>query len=405
MMKIKLSKDIHVAFGTDLMLSVLRYVVWASVLLQFVRGVCYRLTGNEQMGTLGMALCVIIPLLLSLPVLLNRFTLWDYLFYSLNVVYVLVCYAVFPENEKYLDEETLNCIFCIFPFYFFGRIVDIDTFFNRFLLLSTFSIILYFLYVVIYQSGQSAMGTEGEQRMYEAYRILPHLLLVTWSMLEKFRIWKAATVAVGIMFLFSCGTRGPFLCIMLFGIIYALFYMNFRGAIYVKMGMVGLIVLFLVMLRDILFYAAKTLVHMNLSTRIIEKYIDGAITNDSGRASGRAILYGALERNDHFLGLGMFGCRNYGIIYPHFLPQDFLCTYGYVLGSLLLVALIVLVAWAFYRAKGGRRRVFIIFLFCVSIVKLMLSNTFLLEPYFYFLVGYCVTMLIQSPEPRVIETK
>jgi hypothetical protein len=101
-----------------------------------------------------------------------------------------------------------------------------------------------------------------------------------------------------------------------------------------------------------------------------------------------------LERGDHFFGLGLFGSGNYGIVYPHFLPLDFFCTFGYTVGSLLLLALTSLVAFAFYVARGTTVRTFILFLFSLSIIKLMLSSTFVMEPYFYMLIGVCVSEVL-----------
>ena len=146
----------------------------------------------------------------------------------------------------------------------------------------------------------------------------------------------------------------------------------------------------LIKLEDILLYLANTFTDMKLSTRIIEKFITGDIGNDSYRSELRERLEHVVGDGEHFWGLGAFGCRNYDIIYPHFLPLDFVCTYGYVLGNTLLVFLICLIVLAFVVSRGTKVQVFIVFLFSMSIIKLLLSNTFLLEPYFYMLIGVCM---------------
>lgn len=71
----------------------------------------------------------------------------------------------------------------------------------------------------------------GDDNMFAAYQVLPHVMMMLWATLKSFRIWKAIVFVGGVLFLLSCGTRGPFACLLFFGIIYFLFYMRFKGAI------------------------------------------------------------------------------------------------------------------------------------------------------------------------------
>ena len=301
----------------------------------------------------------------------------------------------YPENTPFLTTNVFPCIFCVLPFYFIGRLVDIDRFFNLFLYLSTACILMDLFYFLVYAPEQKNMAeVAGDDNMYRAYMSLPHVTMLLWATLRQFRIWKAVMFFLGTMFLLSCGTRGPLVCLGFFGFIYFLFFMNFRGALYVKGAIVTLGVLTIVFLREIAIFLAQTFLGLNLSTRIMEKIIYGDLGNDTYRGDLREILYEVLERGDHFFGLGLFGSGNYGIVYPHFLPLDFFCTFGYTVGSLLLLALTSLVAFGFYVARGTTIRTFILFLFSLSIIKLMLSSTFVMEPYFYMLIGVCVSEVL-----------
>ena len=57
----------------------------------------------------------------------------------------------------------------------------------------------------------------GNDNMYRAYLSLPHVTMLLWATLRQFRIWKAVMFFLGTMFLLSCGTRGPLVCLAFFG--------------------------------------------------------------------------------------------------------------------------------------------------------------------------------------------
>lgn len=396
-MKIRITDDVCISFNKELMLNILLCIVWAALLLKFVRGVVIRIPQLSESVDEVLIVLVSFFTFLALPAAVNRFSLADYLFFLLNAFYLVACYAFFPENTVYLDDNILKCIFCIFTYYFVGRLIDIDKFFDVFLLLSTVCIVLDLYYNIVYMPANKVMDESVRyDNMDGAYKILPHVMMLLWAMLERFRVWKAVVFLAGILYILSCGTRGPFVCLGFFGIIYFFFFMKFRGAIYVKIGIVMAALLLLINLENVLIFLARTFTDLKLSTRILEKVITGELGDDSYRSILREKLRLVVSDGEHFWGLGAFGCRNYGIIYPHFLPLDFVCTYGYFLGYILLFLLVALIGYALWVSRGTKRQIFILFLFSLSIIKLLLSNSFLLEPYFYMLVGVCAKEVVGS---------
>lgn len=382
------------------MLNIMLCIAWVPLLLKYLRGVYIRLPfiGEENIDK-AIVISVVLSVLCALPALINRFCLIDYLFYILNVFYLLSCYVFFPENEVYLNEEVPVCVFCVFTYYFVGRLIKIEDLFNTLVFLSTISIFADLFYYFIF-SPQNKVANEvmGNDNMNAAYMALPHICLLMWSTLEKFRIWKVLVTVIGILFLLSCGTRGPFLCLAFFGIIYFFFYMKFKGAIFVKAGIVSAFALLIATYNTTLYYITLLFTNLNLSTRILEHLVTGELGNYSTRSVLIEGLKHIMDSGDHFWGLGAFGCRNYNIIYPHLLPLDFAVTYGYFLGYLLLLLLLALIVTAFWLSRGTKRQIFIVFMFSISIIKLFLSNTFLLEPYFYMLIGVCMSEFLNKPQ-------
>ena len=381
----------HSPLIKDVMSNGLIYIVWASMLFPYMIGVVNKFPLFSDYPEVFIWVAIMVPAILALPSIINKLCLADYFFYVLLVTYYLSCYAFFPENTSDLTENAFLCICCVFPYFFIGRIINIDKSFNVLILISAICIYADLFFFLIYAPEHSRMeDVAGDDNMWAAYQVLPHVMLMLWATLGKFRLWTLITSVLGVLFLLSCGTRGPFVCIAFFCVIYFFFYMKFKGAIYIKAGIVATLLILLANLKPIIYFLVKTLTGLQLSTRILEKIVTGELGNDSYRSVLRDKLYSVMEDGDHFWGLGVFGCRHYDIIYPHFLPLDFFCTYGYFVGSILLILLFLLIGWAFWITKGQKAQEFILFLFSISIIKLMLSNSFILEPYFYMLIGVCV---------------
>lgn len=398
--KLKIAEGIYIPFHKELMLNIMLCIAWTPLLLHYLRGVYIRLpfVGAEHIDK-AIFITVTISVICSLPALINRFTLIDYLFYILSVFYILSCYVFFPENETYLDEFVYVCIFQVFTYYFVGRVINIENLFNTLVILSAISIFAdIFYYLILSPQYKAADQIMRDDNMNGAYMVLPHVAMLMWSTLEKFRLWKVFVTVTGILFMLSCGTRGPFACLGFFTIIYFFFYMNFKGAIYIKAGIITTLVLLAATFNTTLFHITRLFTKFNLSTRILEHYATGELSNDTSRSVLRDRLQYVLDNGDHFWGLGAFGSRNYNVVYTHFLPLDLAATYGYFLGYLLLFFLIALIAKAIWLSRGTKRQVFIIFMISISIIKLLLSNTFLLEPYFYMLIGVCMAEILNKQQ-------
>lgn len=393
-MKLKLADNLCVSIDREWILKITLAIAWAPLFLVYLRGALLRFPFiTEDNIDAFIVVCALIPIILSIPVLIRRLCFIDYIFYIFCVAYFISGYIFYPENETYLNENIFTCIFCVFPYYFIGRIIDIDKSFNIMLQLSALCILLDLFYYLIYAPQNRAGGAMSYDNMWGAYMALPHVTLMLWAMLEKFRLWKILMFFLGILFILSCGTRGPFVCMGFFGIIFFLFYMKFNGAVYVKSAIILSVLLVVSTLNTTLFHITKLFARLGLSTRILEKIVTGELGDDSHRSVLRYKLYGVLDSGDYFWGLGPFGTMNYGIIYPHILHLDLFCTFGYFAGSIILILLILFIAYALWISKG-RSRIFIIFLFSLSIIKLMFSNSFILDPYFYFLLGACAKVLI-----------
>lgn len=98
--------------------------------------------------------------------------------------------------------------------------------------------------------------------------------------------------------------------------------------------------------------------------------------------------------NDTF-GYGLWGSYNYVQTYPHNLFLEFWFSFGYALGSFLLIGFFMM-AFLSFRRGNHLQRGFLLLLFCAVIVKLLMSGTFITDALFYLYLGYMIRIINQE---------
>ncbi len=386
-----------ILFSRQVAFNVLVCLSWASMLLAFMRGIINHVPGlSDYTATVELVL-VCLLVLCALPTLLNKFSVYDYIILLLFPTVYLLNIAIYPDNAEGLAKYAFQTLVSTFPFYFVGKVVNIDKFFNLFFDLSVVCVLLdvfYFLYYV-QSAAHIAEMAHGGYNMFAAYQILPHVIMLAWGTMKKFMIWKALVFAIGSILLVSFGTRGPLACLAFFIAVYFIFFMKFKYSLWVKSVVaLGGFILVLFM-REIAVWLFELVRFINMSPRIIEKFLSGDIGNDSGRGFLKDNLYGRLDSSDPLFGFGLFGSQRYGIIYPHDLPLDLFFTFGYIFGGLLLFALFAMITYAFVRTSRKTEREFLLLLVSAAVVKLFLSSSFIIEPLFFMLTGLCLQIILE----------
>ena len=385
----------------DVFLNIFMCIVWGNMLLGYTRGIINHLPLLNQYTDQVIIAIVLIPLFLSIPLLINKFTLFDYTFFAFLIVIYVTNYAIHPENTEYLNKNAYNCLCLASPMYFWGRTAE-EKYYKIFTYISIICIAMGVFYFAHYaQIAKNISDVASDDNMYAAYNILPHVTLLLWNSLNRFNILHIVFMIVGVLFLLSCGTRGPLVCLAFFGIIYFIFFMNFKFAFLIKGIILSIAGIMLLFLHEIISYMAFMFTGLNLSTRILDKIISGELGNDSGRSSIKIYFYKILDNSDSITGMGYFASQRFGYIYPHDIILDFQLSYGYVLGDILLEGICCLCVLAIYYSKTKHERCMIIMMFSFTIIKLFLSSTFLTEMFFYALIGYCCKILLDNKNAKI----
>lgn len=383
----------------EVFLNVFMCVVWGNILLNYVRGIIIRLPLLGDYVDEVQVMMIVVPMVLALPVIFTSLALVDYIVYLLWVSLYMVNYVFFPMNEISLDHYALQCIFLVFPYYFLGRIMDIKRFYTIFVWLSGMCIVMYVFYFMTYIQQTKSAAELGqlvsEDNMFAAYQLLPHVLMMFWSLMRKFHIVKLLISVLGVVALLSCGTRGPLACTGFF-LIVQFFLTKFKHGVYIKSAVVVLGLSILLFLQDIAFALKELFEAQGLSTRVVDRILTGGIGHETGRDWIRYKLFEILDASGAFFGQGLFGSQRYGIIYAHSYPCDVFFSLGYVPGFLYLTAFCVLVGYAFIHRLGTIEQGFMLILISSAVMKLFLSSTFLFEPLYFMLIGMCINVLIRQ---------
>ena len=386
--------------------NLLMCMVWGTPLIGYARGIINKIPimGNHtDFIIIGMEVIIIV---FSLPYIVRKLKFGDILFYVLWLVLYLGSMILFPENTVALEGRMFRCLCTVIPYYFMGRLLSIEKFEKPFYYLSLLCILLSAFYYLIYAQSALAANKEigGYDNMAAAYGLLPHILMVTWVTFRKPSWVNILSLLLGCFVMLSYGTRGPIVCLLVFLFIFIFAYMKGK---YAKIVRIGVIVITLVCVGSLTFvmtHMQGTMESIGMSTRIFDKFLSEELHDDSGRSELTDTLSDVLLREDGVRGHGLFGSYPYIGTYPHNIFDDFIFTFGYILGIGLLLALAFLIVAAYRRSSSMEEKEWIVLLTISVGLKLCFSGTYLDDTLFFMLIGYCFSALVNKSLPQTNDT-
>lgn len=371
-------------------------IAWGLILLGYWRGI------NNHLPVLGNMTdeleCVIIlfPLFLSLSKFFKRLKTIDHII----VFSLLLCYTMnfilFPLNEEELMKRWFNFSILTVPFYYIGVTLDIKKFLNAFYIISIVAVVVCSAYELLYLHSSAYIGDAdtSEYNMNLSYKLLPHVLMVSWQALKESNFWKIAVMLLGVIMLLSFGTRGPVACAITFIAIYMLFIRTSKYQNIIRVVVISLFVLVFSFLNQFVLFMQALISQIGMSTRIFDKYLSGELSESLGRDYIRETIMRELSIDTSLLGHGILGSYRYVGTYPHNIILDFIFSFGWFFGIVLLFLLFLLIVKMIAGCRHDETRMtFGILLIISSILKLCFSGTYVDDTLFFLLLGYCVQII------------
>ena len=383
----------------EIYFTILVVLLWCnSIILDYVRGFMLKLP------IIGYAADLILPVLLgaffllSMKTVLARLSSTDLLIVMGMLLVYFVHWAIYPGNAYYYPENIGLFLLGRMPLYFVGAAFCSERQEQRLTILYKVSILTIYVFtlyhLVLHPLDDFAMST-GD--MNSSYNLLPHACLVFYRMMQKPNGWNISAFALSCLLLFMLGSRGPVLCILVFAIVVLFMGKNVKRV--VMFSIIALFVLLAFFFDDLVYtvlnWAYELADTFGLSTRVFDKYLSGDFTVSSSRTQIQDAVMHYLNENPIF-GLGIYGDRRVaGGHYAHNIFIEILSHYGYVIGGILLITIGTMVIRSYLFASKQRDGVSILVLMLLlgCNLKLVVSGSYLLEPFFFFLIGYCVAQL------------
>ena len=283
-------------------------------------------------------------------------------------------------------------LFCFIPMIFAGSIIDVEKYQSFIYKVSCLYLAVLFVYVARYYIGTlNLYSSDYVDIMGFAYYSMPALLIIAYNYFKDKKLSNLLFLILGVLYLLICGTRGPILCLLVFGTFCVLMEIK-NGSSIKKLWIVFLSVVAFVILiniRSIALMLYPIFQRNGFSTRLFSTIINEGTL---GGLSGRDNVYDAMIyriKLHPIIGGGLMEERSALHGYGHNLVLETLNSFGIPIGLLLIAALLYLIVYSFTKTKSITYRYYIVAFACIPLVKLMFSSSFLQESSLYILVGIC----------------
>ena len=375
---------------------VLLLLIWGyHPFLDYVYAVFYKLPGLNFFAPYIIPLIFIVVILLSARYWGRHLDDKSISTFMILEFVAIVYLIIYPSNASYyLEEKAAGFIFLTIPYILIGANLNIFKCERYFYWISIVSLLLQAVYLLLW-GGRSDFADSGDvarEDMLFSYQLLPHVLMVIWQTLKKPKYWNIALSLLGVFLHLSLGTRGPVVCLAVF-IVFYLFFVKLKTSKSVGIIVTLLSVAVITYLQPIVYMLNMLIMRAGLSTRIFDFMENEAINDQTGRDVIRDRLIRAMDSAPAF-GYGLAGDRRLGNgEYAHNLILELIVSFGWIIGTILIVAIFLVVVRAFMNTKNEIEKGFVLLLACLGIVKLMISGSFLDEIYFFMLLGFCCSVI------------
>lgn len=370
---------------------VLVATIWGERLLYYVRSVLLRLPLVGSISKPFITITIIAVIVFTFGYVKKKIRGFDLAFVVLAFSVYFIHIGFYSSNEKYLLELLPKFLTICLPMFLLGVVIDIDKCINVLIKVSLVYVILgvLYYYYVTFVVGTYEMDTETDQ-MGLAYQYLPHVLLLLYATITRFKVWYLAGFLLGVFMILGTGNRGSLLLTVIFAAF--VFFAGMKGNKTVKITGVVIAVLLALNIESIALFFSDIMGDYGLSVRSINYFLQGEIADSNGRDElNRAIIPAIMD--SPFLGYGLAGDRVLLGGYCHNILFELIMSFGLLLGILVFCAIVALLISGFKSCTTSDQKGFFFLLLCCGFLQLFMSNSFLEERHFYFLLGYCLMVI------------
>lgn len=370
-------------------------LVWSNdILLQFARAILLRVPFLKLFPD------VCIYSLYTLAAIsckkIYKINLFDSLFLSIIIITLFVERLFYPETAEYLDHYIITFMCVMLPVYVLGSTISKlqnsckEKLFTLLYHISALTIILSIIYNRLFALPMNDITSLYSGNMNLAYNLLPHCCYVAYWSVKKTSIVSVALSVISGIYLSMLGTRGALLIFLFSLVVFLIIFKNFYKLLFKLIPIVvpfGIFIYSNYFDQFIQFMYIKTS-SLGLSVRIFDKYLNGDLSNQTGRDYIRDFILQKVNENP-LLGNGLCFDRLLIGTYPHNIVLELWCDFGLIIGTAVLVLMMMMILRALQKIDNEMEKGFVWALVCASFFKLFLSGSYLDENRLFLLLGIC----------------
>lgn len=334
------------------------------------------------------------------------------LFVLISLLFIICNILIYPENRIYITGDffkniptfSATCILSSMIFLWIGACVtDYSSLRKKFHIASRIGIIFAVLSDII------ALFILQE-KYYDDMSFGYGVCLVTCDALFEYLQGRKKTdlifSLVGIISILISGTRGPVLCVMILFVLWTFIYQ--KKVKYRVEAIVGCIVLVLLNYLGV-FYRLLEKLSLFLQSigiqdnRIMNMLFSGEIWDSSGRDDLFSTIWESIMQRP-MLGYGIGGDRLLlqNNSYVHNIILELFCDFGIIFGSIIFIYLM----WLFIKSILEKNSDFsgvCLIIFSVTVLKLMMSSSYIISPILFLLIGMCLNHIPEKASLSEVE--
>ena len=382
--------------------AILCLAVWSGKpLVAYLGTIVYKIAG-EVISEIVISSIYVILVLLCFSYIARTVHKSVYLLYFfLLSIFILSC-GFHPDNTLLL-EMVFDFPIIVLPYLFIGYVYDVERLFKPMYLLSVASILVQAFYV-FFIIPKVATNLDGvEDHMAAAYATLPHVLLIVWYTLKNTKAFNFIMSIMSFIVLFAMGTRGPIIFALLFIALYLLYILFRNTKKTAKLLVITVFSIILINIEAIINYLSIFVERAGGSMRVFDIMDQFEIGEDISSLAKIEIINTLIDsiQSNWLTGLGMGGDRLIIGGYAHNLLIELLVSYGYIGGIAFFIALCLLIYKANNKTSNEYEKSFLLLLVIIGFISLFISNSYLQNPWFFFLIGYSLRLLYKRTSYRL----
>lgn len=321
----------------------------------------------------------------------SRIHATEFLFLISVIIAILVTCVVYPNNTQFIFDENnfWNSIFPCLRFFLVGLFIIPDKELSNLLgFVSCFSLLIEGIFLFAYLKPAGLVESDDMSR---SYQILLNVLFILNTAFNKKKLsWICISIA-GLLYMFSLGTRGPIMILLVFMFLKFIQQSSSKKATKVIVGFFLGGLLLLLANSNIFFvfleFLRSLLDQLGMSTRIVDLAIEGQVIEHT---SGRDEIYELAMKKIHeqpLFGYGVYGEWPWNGWNIHNMYLELLLHFGVVLGSIIIAWMLFFTFKTYFRTTNIIAQEFILMWATIVFIKGIFGGSYL-QLHVFLLIGF-----------------